>query len=449
MQSENFDKKIRDSLSQRPPGNDNPDWDKMEVLLDKHMPVEKKDKRRFFIILFLFLFTGGGAFLIWQNGKGDKNNISSVESHQKNSEEPGTITVPDKNAIDNTGGIEKKTVDEKTPGNSINQNNSHERKNPPANSLSNNFSNTERTTPSDLITKMNAGKRNKNTVAANNSTEKINTNSEKDKKVTANEEDIKTEPTSIPAEKTGLVKEELQKPTAENKPAHQKPETKESQPVAAEKSTTQKQKTNSSFLNNLFFSLSAGPDYSTVGFDESGKVQLAYGGGLGYKISDKFSIRTGFYVARKVYSAGPEDYDPPYNTSQYYPNLKSIDANCKVYDIPVNIDYTISKNKKQSWFASAGLSSLIMKEETYDFYFKPNYSPNYITYSKTIHNQNKHYFSVLNLSGGYSRNINQHISIQAEPYLKIALDGIGLGNVDLNSGGVLISAIIKPFASKK
>ena len=46
MQSDNFDKKIRDSLSQRPPGNDKPEWEKMEALLDKHLPEEKKDRRR-------------------------------------------------------------------------------------------------------------------------------------------------------------------------------------------------------------------------------------------------------------------------------------------------------------------------------------------------------------------------------------------------------------------
>jgi hypothetical protein len=83
-----------------------------------------------------------------------------------------------------------------------------------------------------------------------------------------------------------------------------------------------------------------------------------------------------------------------------------------VYEIPVIVDYKISSNKKQSWFVSAGLSSLLMKEEKYDYYFKPNYSPTYITYSKTINNQNKHYFSVLNLSGGYSRVLNKNISLQ-------------------------------------
>ena len=84
MQSENFDKKIRDSLSQPPPGNDNPSWDKMEALLDKHMPVEKKDRRRIFFMLFGFLLLGGGAFLTWQNDLRNKNEITSTNSQKEN-----------------------------------------------------------------------------------------------------------------------------------------------------------------------------------------------------------------------------------------------------------------------------------------------------------------------------------------------------------------------------
>src|SRR5215204_602999 len=126
MQSENFDKKIKDSLSQPPPGNDNPAWDKMEVLLDKHMPVEKKDRRRFFFFLLFFLVTGGGAFLIWQNSNGNKNNIPAIESQNKNSEEQVTTPTPDKNVINNTSSIEKKTASEKIPGNTVDQKDSQE-----------------------------------------------------------------------------------------------------------------------------------------------------------------------------------------------------------------------------------------------------------------------------------------------------------------------------------
>ena len=84
MQSENFDKKLRDSLSQRPPGNDKPEWEKMETLLDKHMPVEKKDRRRMFFLLFSVLLLSGGALLIWQNNTGNKNEISSIDPQKQN-----------------------------------------------------------------------------------------------------------------------------------------------------------------------------------------------------------------------------------------------------------------------------------------------------------------------------------------------------------------------------
>src|SRR5436190_1633333 len=85
MQSENFDKKIKDSLSQRPPGYDSPDWDKMETLLDKHMPVDKKDRRRIFFILFSFLLLGGGAFLVWQNRSNNKKELAQIKSPKENS----------------------------------------------------------------------------------------------------------------------------------------------------------------------------------------------------------------------------------------------------------------------------------------------------------------------------------------------------------------------------
>jgi len=253
--------------------------------------------------------------------------------------------------------------------------------------------------------------------------------------------------TTLTEKKESIKEPEAEKTKPDNQIEGQKEETPKTKPVAVKKTDSKKQQNNSSFANNFFVSISAGPDLSKVG-DNTGEVKLAYGAGIGYQISKRFSVRTGFYAGRKVYTADPGDYHPPNNFWGYYPNLENIEANCKVYDIPITVDYKISSNKKQSWFASVGISSLLMKEEKYDYYFKPNYSPTYITYTKTINNQNKHYFSVLNLSGGYTRVLNKNISLQAEPYLKIALDGVGYGKVKLNSGGVLFSAVIRPFAKK-
>ncbi|HMK18019.1 MAG TPA: hypothetical protein VK492_07470 [Chitinophagaceae bacterium] len=437
MQSENFDKKIKDSLSQRPPGYDSPDWDKMETLLDKHMPVDKKDRRRIFFILFSFLLLGGGAFLVWQNSTSNKKELAEIKSPKQNS---ATI----ENSKPENIGTNKDANTSQLP------NNTGERS-----------AETNIDPDKDFQTNALIAKADKNKKTSTSVNKKANKTKQKSSDQTIDElikdtepektliEDLtKSENESTITEKKESVKEpEVEKAKTENKIDEQKVETKKTEPVAAKKTDSKKQKNNSSFANNFFVSVSAGPDLSKVG-DNTGEVRAVYGAGIGYQISKKFSVRTGFYAARKVYTADPGDYHPPNNFWGYYPNLENIEANCKVYDIPITVDYTISSNKKQSWFASVGLSSLLMKEETYDYYFKPNYSPTYITYTKTINNQNKHYFSVLNLSGGYTRVLNKNISLQAEPYLKIALDGVGYGKVKLNSGGVLFSAVIKPFAKK-
>ena len=439
MQSDNFDKKIRDSLSQRPPGNDKPEWEKMEVLLDKHLPEEKKDRRRIFFILFSFLLLGGGAFLVWQNNSGNKNEITSIDSQKQNSgsAENNNQTNTDKSTSSpivpetsqtKTGGfveIPDPNISGVLPGKEIEIDASRKIIRPNKKAANDNArkANISKQTIDELV---------KSTEPERSLIEKL-TKDENQPTITQKDELVKAP--------------EVEKTITENKVEKQKEETKETRPVAVGKTDKAKQKNNSSFANNFFVTVSAGPDISGVG-GNAGELRLAYGAGIGYQISKKFSVRAGFYAARKVYTAEPEDYHPPYNFWTYYPNLKNIEANCKVYEIPVTVDYKISSNKKESWFVSAGVSSLLMKEETYDYYYKPNSSPTYLTYSRTIYDQNKHYFSVLNLSGGYTRVLNKTISLQAEPYVKLSMTGVGYGKVDLNSGGILFSAIIKPFAKK-
>ena len=445
MQSENFDKKIKDSLSQRPPGNDIPDWDKMETLLDKHMPVKKDDRRRIFFILFSFLLLGGGSFLVWQNSNSNKKEIAEIKSQNQN------LTTKENNKPTNTS-TDKGTNTSQIPNNTTNRTASSN-----VLDIQNKETEINNIPDEEIQTKTSIAKPDKNKETSTSVAKKTGNSKQKNSDQTIDELVKNTEPerssienlTKSETEPTITEKKEpeVEKTKTEAKVDEQKEETKETRPVAVKKTESKKQKNNSSFAKNFFVSVSAGPDLSKVG-DNTGEVRLAYGAGIGYQISKRFSIRTGFYAGRKVYTADPGDYHPPNNFWGYYPNLENIEANCKVYDIPITVDYTISSNKKQSWFASVGISSLLMKEEKYDYYFKPNYSPTYITYTKTIDNQNKHYFSVLNLSGGYKRVINKNISLQAEPYLKIALDGVGYGKVKLNSGGVLFSAVIKPFAKK-
>jgi hypothetical protein len=203
-------------------------------------------------------------------------------------------------------------------------------------------------------------------------------------------------------------------------------------------------KTTYGFANNFGVSISAGPDISGVHDNKIGKLTLAYGAGISYAISKKLNLRTGFYLSKKIYSVDPKDYEIPAGSLGNYEYLQNVDANCKVYEIPLKLDYSFGETKNHNWFVSGGLSSYLMKKENYQYYFK---TPTGQVYDKDwgISNKNKHFFSVLSISGGYQYSLNKQFSIVAEPYVNLPLTGIGAGKVKLNSGGILFTIKAKPF----
>ena len=224
----------------------------------------------------------------------------------------------------------------------------------------------------------------------------------------------------------------------------------ESNKVADDKGLAKRDKKGNrkGFGSNFGFNFSAGPDFSFVHINNPGKITLAYGAGLHYTLANRITLRAGFYVTRKKYSTDSAGYSPPAGFWSYYPNMQNIDADCKLYDVPVSVQYHFKKKKGRSWYAAAGISSYLMKKEVYDYSYKSSSGqPYYRTYSYS--NKNNHLFAALTFSGGYQVELNKNISFSAEPYYTIPLKGIGFGNVKLKSGGILFSASLKPFAKMK
>jgi hypothetical protein len=178
---------------------------------------------------------------------------------------------------------------------------------------------------------------------------------------------------------------------------------------------------------------SIGPDASNVkllSFKNS-VITPRYGAGIGYQINKRFSIQTGFYAGRKKYVAGANDYSDakdPYLSSM---NINKVEANCLIFDIPVTVRYNFILRPKTTFFATAGISSFIMKKEDYDYYYT-SYNNNYEwSHSYT---GNKNLFSIAAISIGIERKISRSFSIQAEPSVNIPIAaGVGEGTVKLFS----------------
>lgn len=189
--------------------------------------------------------------------------------------------------------------------------------------------------------------------------------------------------------------------------------------------------------------LAAGPDMSNVKFTDMDKAGYNAGLQLGYRFSDRWSVNTGVFYTRKNYTVQGKDYTKPNNSWWQNRELHGVQGYCAMFDIPLNIRYDFSVNKKQRWFASAGASSYIMTNEDYTYNYSYTGSSTIRQYDWESDSTSTYLFSIFNLSAGFEHALSKRFSIQAEPYFKFPLKGLGYGKLDLNSYGIYFSVKYK------
>jgi hypothetical protein len=117
--------------------------------------------------------------------------------------------------------------------------------------------------------------------------------------------------------------------------------------------------------SKFYLLATAGADANGVKIFSSKITTLRIGLGVGYQLSKKLSLQTGFYASSKKYVAGPQDYKAKPGSYWSIVDITKINADCRVYEIPLLLRYDFNNNKKMGFFSSAGLSSYFMKKEAY------------------------------------------------------------------------------------
>ncbi len=434
---EQIDKKIQDAAENFRPAFDDDAWKKMEQLLDEHLP-QKKDKKRIIFLLILLLISAGAIYfgIHYENAGGtvysgkaqpviQADELASGESLKTR---PGTKT-----ALPLKGNIPADSARNTSSGSThklstvLVQNNIYVKKR---------FGTTGSKFSTKPSAENNADVITKNIIAIAKTDISI----------------IKTEKSSV-----NNVSKEVAISTVTNdatRASNHSDIDSGSESVAKNNLITKKEagikikdvkikRQANHFVHNFSIGFVTGPDVSGVKLDNIGKLTFIIGGQVAYRIAHKFTLRSGFLVEKKIYSVGANEYHPQlYNPANDY--LQTVGANCTIYEVPLTLSYNFSKAKKHEWFVSAGLSSYFMKKESYEYFYKIPSGNTYTNYY-SVSNKNKHYFSVIDLSAGYSHTINRNISFAVEPYLKMPVTGIGVGKIKLNSAGVLFSLNFRKF----
>ena len=184
----------------------------------------------------------------------------------------------------------------------------------------------------------------------------------------------------------------------------------------------------------LGFSLSAGPEYSSISAT-GGKATMNVGFLLNAS-KQRFTIISGLRYGPKNYQASTTDYQLKNPARAVY--ISGIDASCNILEIPVLLSYMISDNASRKIKFHTGLSSYLMLREEYNFRYTPQ--SGYKDYLLVKKNANKHPFSVVNLSASYQiKSKLPYVNLAIEPYVKLPLGGVGEGNVRLKSGGIAVN----------
>lgn len=183
----------------------------------------------------------------------------------------------------------------------------------------------------------------------------------------------------------------------------------------------------------LALSLLVAPSYNGVDNLNDG----SFGGDIGvlvsWNLTPKWQVSTGAVYAKKLYETNLNNYN---NEVDYA--AQTVDADCRVLDIPLNIQYALLKSGKTTIHIGTGISSYLMLKEDYYFEDTNAYDQN----SQEVHltNENQHWLSVLNFQMSVQQQISSRVSINLQPFVKLPTQDIGYAKVRLQSYGMALSA---------
>ncbi len=194
-------------------------------------------------------------------------------------------------------------------------------------------------------------------------------------------------------------------------------------------------------LSRFYAGVLASPEFTFIKSQKS-ESGLTFGVIGGFNINDRWSIETGFFFDKKNYYSKGEYFNK--SKVAYLNNLKliSVEGNCNMFEIPLDVRYHFTKDKKSNWSASVGTSSYLMQKENYDYSFT-NYGTN--GYGRqTYYNSSNNFFATLNVGVGYERKIHNSVSVRIEPYMKLSVKGVGIGSLPMSAAGVNVGVSV-PF----
>ncbi|TGE10149.1 hypothetical protein [Hymenobacter fodinae] len=182
--------------------------------------------------------------------------------------------------------------------------------------------------------------------------------------------------------------------------------------------------------------LVGGPELSGVLPSPSPRAGGTVGVVAEYRLTSRLRVRTGVLRSVKRYGARGSDYRPPTGYWTWRIPVDEVDANCRILEIPLDFRYDLRLRPTYSLYASAGLTTLNLRNERYTYHYELN--GDYIARTWSYPKGGTQALQMLRVAAGYERNLTPRWVVQAEPFLNVPLNGVGFGQMRLSSTGLLL-----------
>jgi hypothetical protein len=183
-----------------------------------------------------------------------------------------------------------------------------------------------------------------------------------------------------------------------------------------------------------------GVDMTTIKFQKVENAGKTFGILLGYQLNKKWSIESGVYIEEKYYYTEGKYFD----AKKIYPGMPpnywvdNVYGNCKMIEVPFSLRYNFISHKNSGLFATTGISSYFMKKESYIYDYYYGSTSSYRRHELDTANATRNLFSNLSLSIGYNHRLGNFADVRVEPYLKVPVSKMGIGNLPLFSTGLQV-----------
>ncbi|WEK35609.1 MAG: outer membrane beta-barrel protein [Candidatus Pseudobacter hemicellulosilyticus] len=185
----------------------------------------------------------------------------------------------------------------------------------------------------------------------------------------------------------------------------------------------------------LYAGLLAGPDLSSIKQQRIEKAGFSAGILVGYRINQRWSAEAGLLYNKKQYYTDGQYFNKTRANIPDRVTIDYLDGSCGMLELPINIRYNLFR-RRNGFFVTAGATTYFMQKEEY--VYEAEAGGSWYEGHRTYNNSGNHFFANLQFSGGYQYSLSGKTSLRIEPYFKIPIKQVGIGNIPITSTGVYL-----------